>query len=441
MGKSDRPLIKELTWNEARPYAAKGCQKLLKILDEISPDDSFTFLHVRYPFGTTVVSNDFLHLPVSETETAPINSDLVPKKWRDKLSYLDVPSGLIVKNTLEIFREIGEKVFSVALSGPDTGIEMGIVEVFGATTSYTVTSGARSLYMVPRISKAVAHKKLRREYGINSPVPKKPQDHWHIFRELYASPNFESEWECELLFLTNKWAKYLEKEDGAWMKLKSYIQQKAWDHSELGRRKVMLDVVWQQACEMLSNKGIKPDPYVVDTLRHLILVGLGAISGSRPSCGNDYAGPLTEIQHIYSNVYGLENQIPTIMEPHNIHSSPYKPVYYSVQTPMLLASTPNFRNISSNIEDMRELMNIKRYVFDRDYGNLKVDHKFLNDELAKISFNYFHSEPYAYGKDIRPTKEMPLSDPDFLFTPEGVAATEFAENGSYIRGCVKISKD
>ena len=89
---------------------------------------------------------------------------------------------MITENSVEVFREIDERVFSVALSGPNTGMEIGIVEVFGSTAGYTVTSGARSLYMIPRISKASAHKKLRREFGISSPPPKHLIDHWHIFK-------------------------------------------------------------------------------------------------------------------------------------------------------------------------------------------------------------------------------------------------------------------
>lgn len=442
MSNDEEPLIQELTWQEARPLASKGCQKLLSILDEINPADDLTFIKVKYPFGATIIKDDVLHLPVSEHKTTPINSSEINKKWQDKLGYRSIPTGMIVKNSLEIYREIDGKVFSVALSGPDTGLEIGIVEVFGSTAAYTVSSGARSLYMVPRISKANAHKKLRREFEIRHPAPNNLFDHWKIFKEMYASENFGETWNCELLFLSNKWIEQLKKEDNspAWLKLRNYIQGKGWEHSELGRRKVILDVVWQLASGILNDKGLKPDPYIVDTLKHLIYISLGGISGSRPANGDDFPGPIDRIQQIYTDVYGLDNQAPTIMRPYSFSIYEDKPVYYSMQTPTLLSSSPNFRKISSNIEDMRELINIKELVFEQDYGNLKIDNMKFNEIINQIKFNYFHGEMYAYGKEIRPTKEMPESDPELLYTPKKNQAPEFADNGAFIRGCIQISK-
>lgn len=440
MTKNLLPIIEELTWKQAKKLAYKTDNKLLDIIDEIAPGSDLTFVRVCYPFGSIIIQNDVLHLPISSTQTVPITNELIPQKWRDLLGYRSIPMGMITKNSVEIFREIGEKVFSVALSGPNTGLEMGIVETFGSTAAYTVTSGARSLYMIPKITMASAHKRLRREYGVNSPPPKRAVDHWHIFKELYSNPHFTEHWECELLFLTKNWDEYLDKEDIAWLKLKSYVQDKAWQHSELGRRKVLMDVVWQQASVSLMQKGMKPDPYIVDTLRHLLFVSLGGISGSRPSNGDDFAGPINEIQKIYADIYGLNELIPTIMRPYSFSLNDDKPVYYSMQTPMLLSSTPNFRTLSSNIEDIRELINLKSFVFDQNYGNLKIDNTRFNDLIARIKFDYFHGEMYAYGNVIRPTKEMPLSDEEFLYMPTPRKTRNFADNGVFIRGCIKISR-
>ena len=441
MQQNKQPIIEEISWTEARKSFAKGCQKLLKIIDGISPSEKLTLVRVRYPYGSTIIQNDTLHLPTASNNTVPITHPDTPKKWRDLLGYRSIPTGMITKNSVEIFREIDERVFSIALSGPNTGMEIGIVEVFGSTAGYTVTSGARSLYMIPRISKTFAHKKLRREFGISSPPPKNLIDHWHIFKELYASPAFETQWESEMIFLSKHWMEHLDNHnDLAWLRLKCYIQEKAWEHSELGRRKVLLDIVWQMTASLLTTKGIKPDPYVVDTLRHLILVSLGGISGSRPVNGDDFAGPINEIQKIYLEVYGLTDQIPTVMRPYTLNLSENKPVYYSMQTPLLLSSAPNFRNMSSNIEDMRELINIKDYVFNRDYGNLKIDNARFNDLIDRIQLNYYHGSMYAYGKEIRPTTEMPIDDPEMLYMPGKRKNHEFAENGAYIRGSIKISR-
>lgn len=437
----NQPLIELISWSKARRRIMTGCKKLLSVLDQIDPPKNLKLIKARYPFGSTIIKNGVLHLPINNYESIPINDSRIDNSIKDQLSYCSVPIGMISENSLEIYRETDSKIFSVAMSGPHTGLEIGIIENFGSAAAYTVSSGARSLYMVPKISKTSAHKKLRREYGIISPPPKRILDHWQIFRELHASHNFNTKWHCELIFLTKDWVPYINADnDLSWLRLKSYIQQKAWDHCELGRNKVLLDIVWQQVTSLLTNKGIKPDPYIVDTLKHLIFISLGGISGCRPVSGDDFAGPMNEVQSIYSEIYGLEDQIPTIMQPYNFSLQQDKPAYYSMQSPMLLSSTPNFRSMSSNIDDIRELMNIKSYVFDQDYGNLQVKNTLFNTLLKKIRFNYYHSDMFAYGSEIRPTKEMPDSDPELLYMPTRNGKQVFADNGGYIRGCIKISK-
>lgn len=441
MTKSELPIIEELTWNEAEPYVAKGCPKLLAILNEIEPSKDLTLIKVRYPFGSIIIQDDVLHLPINQTTTVPITDPKIESKWKKLLGYRSIPTGMITENSLEIYREMNNKVFSVALSGANTGLEIGIVENFGSTAAYTVSSGARSLYMLPKISKVASHKKLKKEFGLIASPPNKLMDHWHIFKELYASEAFQTDWSCELIFLTDKWINKIENSNNlAWLKLKCYIQKKAWEHSELGRRKVILDVVWEQTADLLSKKSVKVDPYVVDTLKHLIYISLGGISGSRPVNGDDFAGPMNEIQQIYMDIYDLGDQIPTIMRPYNF-SLEDKPVYYSMQTPMMLSSTPTFKNISSNIEAIRDLMHIKSYVFSQNYGNLKIDNTKFNELIKKIQFNYFHSHTFSYGKDIRPTTEIPNNDTDWLYNPKNRTDLKFSDNGLYVRGCVKISKN
>ena len=437
----NQPLIEEVSWSKIRRRTMKGCKTLLNIIDQIDPPESLSLIKVRYPFGSTIIKDDTLYLPINHCQSVPIYDPAIDKKWQNKLGYRSVPTGMITENSLEIYREIDQKIFSVALSGPNTGFEIGIVETFGSTAAYTVSSGARSLYMVPKISKTTSHKRLRRQFGIISPPPKRIVDHWQIFKELHASPHFKSKWYCELIFLSKEWMPYIERSDDInWLRLKSYIQQKAWDHCELGRRKIILDVVWQQAAALLTQKGLKPDPYIVDTLKHLVFISLGGISGYRPANGDDFAGPINEIQKCYLNIYGLNDQIPTIMRPYNFSLNEDKPIYYSMQSPMLLSSAPNFRTMSSNIEDIRELMNIKSYVFEQDYGNLKIDNATFNELISKINFSYYHSDTFAYGSDIRPTKEMPKTDEELLYMPQEIESRTFADNGGYIRGCVKISK-
>ena len=46
---------------------------------------------------------------------------------------------------------------------------------------------------------------------------------------------------------------------------------------------------------------------------------------------------------------------------------------------------------------------------------------------------------YAYGKDIRPSKEMPIDDKNLLYRFENSKNSKFADSGSFVQGCVMIS--
>ena len=431
--------VEELSWSEARQYAAKGCMELFSILDEIDPVEQYTFIKVKYPFGDLIMHDDAVYLPMEGKKSVPLNDPEVPKSLKDKLGYRSIPFGILTENPVEVYRETEDRVFSVELSTPNKGIEIGIFEYFGLTPCFSVSSGARSLFMVPKISETRHHKKLMKSHGLNCFQPKNVLKHWHVFKELYGSPSFKTKWESEVLFLTKAWDDGLlkHKKSHSWNKLLNYLYKKGFEHSELGRRKLVLDVLWQKVAVILDQEGYKPDSYAIDTLRHLIYIFLGGTSGSRPAI-DDYSGPITEIQKIYLECYNLE-QIPTIMRPYQFSIEQNIPVYYSMQNPMMISSTPLQKQMPTIIEEMRNVMMLKS-TMGHNYGNIKINNIRLHDLISSMKLEFFHRDNYSYGQDIRPTSEIPAQDKDFLFSPIKKEGLQFADNGSFIGGCIKITR-
>jgi hypothetical protein len=432
--------VEELSWDEARQYAAKGCQELFQILEEIDPGNKCTFFRVRYPFGDTIMHDDAVYIPREDSQSVPLGDSNIPQYLKDHLGYRSIPFGILTENPVEVYRETEDRIFSIELSDPNKGIEIGIFEYFGLTPCYSVVSGARSLFMVPKISEKRHHKKVLKEYGLNCLQPKNILKHWHVFKQLYNSALFKTEWESEVLYLSKSWDEGLKKhkKSHAWEKLVSYLYKKGFEHSELGRRKLVLDVLWQKVAAIMNQEGRRADNYVLDTLRHLIYIFLGGTSASRPAI-DDFAGPITEIQTIYLETYGLE-QVPTIMRPCQFSFEKNQPVYYSMQNPMMISSSPNARQLQTIIEEMRDLMILKT-ILSQNYGNIKIDGIKLHDLIHSMKLEFFHRDLYSYGKDIRPTHEIPEMDADFLYSPMAKAGLTFADNGSFIGGCVKITRD
>lgn len=437
--KSSLKQIEELTWKEARSYAAKSCSDLFEALDAIDPSDKYTLLRVRYPFGALIMHDDTVYLPIEGSRSVPLSDPSIPDAIKERLGYQSVPFGMIVHNTAEVYKETEDTVYSVELSGPNKGIEIGIFEYFGLTPCYSVSSGARSLFMVPKITETRNHKRLINYFDINHGPPKNVFKHWHLFKEMYNSPQCKSEWECEVLYLTKPWFDGLKKypNSPAWLKLHNYLYKKGFEHSGLGRRRFLLEVLWQRVAAVINTDGYKLEPYIIDTFKHIIDVFLGIPFGSRPAV-NNYAGPITDIQLAYLERYGL-NKIPTIMAPAGFSLEKNEPVYYSMQTPMVITSNANFRKVRTIIEEMREIM-LFRSTLVQDYGNIKINNIRFHDLIKQMKLEFFHGDLYSYGKETRPTSELPIHDKAFLHCPKPHEKLEFADNGSFIRGCIKISR-
>ncbi len=430
--------IEEMTWEQARELPSVKCSDFREIIDEIDPPATFKIFKLSYPFGATILdTNAKLHIPFSLKTTHPIDHHSVPDYLKKALSYSKMPLGAVVKNAVEVYREIGYKVFSVGVLHDRAGLELGIWENFGWSPPYTLSAGARSLYMIPKITLNPAHKRMKRHFGINYPPPKRPFDHWHIFKEIASSDSFASPWHCEVIYFSKEWHEKLNSQDKKWYKFRDYILQRGWAHSAFGRKKVMMDFIWELASNALQNMGLKTSPYIIDTLKHIIFITLGGLPASRPAEGDSLLGPITDIQKAYIDVYGMKDYQPTIMQPHSFDFNLNKPVYYSMQTPTLLSSTPDTNSTTSNIDDIRGLQEAFLHFLSVDFPDVFIDNANFKETLKKITLKFYHGEMYAYG-DIRPTRELVLDDPGFLFSPDGVDRP-LAENGCFIKGCVKIN--
>lgn len=431
--------MEELIWEQARHEIADVCPEVSNIIDEIGPNKTYKLIKVRYPFGSKIVDNGLLVLPTRKTEYLPLTDKRLPSTICDQLNYSYVPLGIVIKNNIEVYHELKDRVFSIAYYGRD--FDIGIWEHFDWTTPYSVTAGARSLYMLPKITLTAAHKRLKRDFGVTLPPPQKSSDHWAIFKQIASGYNFPEPWYCEVIFLTSKWAHSL-KNDSTWAKFANYLNKKGWQHSAYGRRRTIFDVVWELFARTINDKGLKANSYVLDTLKHLVFIGTGGLPASAPYTGSNEAGPLGNIQLAYINNYELRNYIPTIMQPSYLLIDNPHPVYYSLQSPSLLESVPKSRNIISIIDNIRELKDLADHFFNEifnDHLKMKIDNIFLSETISKLKFEFFHSQSHAYGNDIRPASEMLDKDKNLLYLPAGVNNRKFADTSTYLHGCVRIS--
>ena len=153
MAREKRTSIEELTWPEIRDSVAGTSKELANIIDEISPSKEFTVFKVRYPFGMKILDRNVFYLPSDLNSATPI-TEHENNNIKNKLSYGAIPLGIITKNSAELFHDIHRKIFSIATFGK--GLEIGICEHLGHSHQYSISSGARSIYMLPKISETIS---------------------------------------------------------------------------------------------------------------------------------------------------------------------------------------------------------------------------------------------------------------------------------------------
>ncbi len=434
--------IQQVSWGEIRTRVKSVSPELVEIIDEISPTDSYTIYLARYPFGSIIVDQGSFQIPNNKTGNieSPTSKD-TPKELQDDLCYLSVPFGMVLTNSIEVYRELPERVFSVAYISADAGINMGIWEYLGDAASFSVSSGARSLYMIPSISDDNFHKKISKKFNISTLAPRTPLEHWSTFREIAYSANFPEPWYCEMLFFGKAWYENLDDTSSGWQKLKMHILEKGWRHSSIGRSRYIIDLDWYVTVKPLTENRQKINPYTLDTLRHLISIAIGALPASRPAT-TDEAGPISALQEIWHDDYRLK-YVPTIMQPWYYDHNSDIFTYYSLSIPTLLASAPNFKNMASNIDDIRDLISLIKIMYGKSFENVKVNNIYLDEILSKTDISFFHEERFSYGDAVQATKKMPEEDVNLIYTQKnlfnGGFNHQFATSGTFCRGCVRIN--
>lgn len=430
--------IQEYLWEDVEKYFHTE-PELIEIIRKLTPGKEYPVFKVSYPFGAKIFERGIFYLPDAEKRIFPITDSKIPHRIQDHLNYNTFPLGFLMgSGGVEVYTELEDRIFSLAYF--EHGLNVGIWEMLAPPTPFTVIAGARSLHMLPKITEMGGHKRLKQRFSVTSSIPSKPFDQWYLFREIANHKNFEQPWTCEILFFSSKWMKKI-KSDSKWRPFYNFILQRAWNHTEYSRSKIYYDFLWNNFTSFLEKNRIKPNSYIVDTLKHLIFVATGAIPAFMPATSNK-AAPVDGLLKAYLEGYGLKTYAPTMMQPHHFSINvPNDFVYYSLQVPTYLESIPKYRSPSSARIDLAELIELMdRFMRELISNKLLIGSgHHIYEILSKIQFDYFHSEE---DKDagIYSSSGMPLDDERLLYMPQGYERRKFCERSTFVRGCVRISK-
>lgn len=440
-----RGLVKTY-WSDIRKRVAKVEPTFAKLVDELNPDKTFPLYLAYYPYGDLIGDSISPFIPKPEGGSYRLSDSTAPKDIIKNLGYgkNDSPLAMILDKNLEFYVDLKSENVTIPWFLDSPGVFFPFTRIlsnrnkriYTPNAVLTICSGVRSTFMLANIGCLTNHINLQRDFNVQAPPAKSLYEHWNIFKEIIDSNIINCDWRSCVVYFSEKWIDKIHN-DKAWMDLKVYFHDLAWQRYEYQRNYLYYDVIYS----VIKNKrNLKPNPYLADTARHLLTTALGDAPGYAPAVNDDNL-PLDILQKAFTESYGLKKYFPTIMQPEKFNfENNSQPVYYSLQNPSTFVSSPKSRKVSSTLYEIHELEHIMKIFAEELANDDGLCAETIVNKMAKnVEFKYFHNESDRH-KIVKPSSEVALLDERFNFiNPKyRIAGAKFASDAPFLRGCIGI---
>lgn len=438
---SRKGTLEKLTWRQAGSEIAQVNPAFSRIIDKLSPDDKHWVVKASYPYGSQVMERSILSLPNAEGEIVPITDKSIDPEIAKGIGYNlnSNPVSIVLNNSFEIYLPLSDR--TIPLSGLiKPGTVFGASRVLNPQNTeqpvfiWEMSAGARSVFMLPKITEDLKHKKLQKTFGITASLPRNLMQHWDVFRELANHAPAAKPWAAEILYFSHHWFEHLE--DTEWVEFYQYFHNEGWAGTEHWRNQPMWNLVYSL---ILKDYESRPNAYVMDTAKYLLNMGVGAMTGLGP-VSDTLSGPWDWVQKVYSEVYGVRNYPPIIMHPQlfDMQNKSSSPVYYSLQFPNATEFKPSTRVKVSIISDLHEIRSLMlRYERDLLADNLNLSGTSLHALFKEVAYDYFHNTTDLH-QGMKNTVEM-AEDTGLRTTLDGNVHDTFPSSCLFGRGCIRLS--
>lgn len=433
-------LFEELTWQNAREYLTDN-PTLVDIIDQLNPSNHFTMYKIVYAYGDAIIRNPVFQIPLDEHHLTPISNTDIPFHIREQLNYNfdSNPVGVISQGAIEICLDLGERIIPFGLLKP--GQVFGLWKTLDPVLShcppkfcFEMTSGLRSIFMLPKISDKISHSKLVKAFQINLDPPKLLKDHWDVFKALIRQA--KSPWQTEVLFFTKPWM--TQQHDSAWDNFYKYLYQMAWKSSEFWRNQF----IWRLTFSRINQlKEMKPSIYISNIVNNLFEAAVGVLPGYAPAI-DDFAAPIHLLQSIYVDIYGLKEYAPTIMSMSrfDFKEEAPRPIYLSLQLPTAIELNLKSYGRSTALTDLYHVyILLNKYLEAIQKTELYIETTPLHNLPRAVDFSFFHSSENEY-RDILDTETIVNEDNSFLCPPFAKRNDKFPRSSTFLNGCIRIKK-
>jgi hypothetical protein len=433
--------IKQVTWQEARKEVMRANPELAGLIDNIDPGSEYTLYKACYPYGYESVQNGCFCWPDKDGNPFPLADSDVSNKIKEDLLYNlgSNPVTLVLKNALEIFMEMethtipfaivpaGGTISTGVILDPDS--EMNVQPAF----LWKISAGARSLFMLRKISIAKKYNKIKEITNIKIDSPKNLFEHGKVFHALGLGSN----WCVEVLYFGKKWTDYVKDKNPKWINYYNYLYKQSWR----GSRFWHVEFIWNLIFSFVQKRSnLKPDPYLADTVKHLLAISIGVFPGFAPAL-DDSLAPIKYFQKIFTDVYQLDDYAPIIMQPAYFSMNKAEhPVYYFLQYPTTFCFSPKARKFAKNIKDLEDIKHIlNKYLAEISAGELNLKETLIAKIPQAVKYDFFHSTGRV-SLGIKSSKEMMEEDPVFSKIIKKFSGKQFPTASKIFMGSIRISK-
>ena len=452
MPTTHHPNIESYAWHEIRERIASVNQALAEVIDQLTVDSSYRLYVMKYQYGDMISKNMRLHLPIYTRHHAQVmlDDDLVPVELQHALSYnqLRAPVGMPLTKQAEYYfpyQDARTAPFGMLRPG-HLAFMTWLFEHTEQTLPYPLvdlSAGARSVYLIPKVSNQAGHHQLTKHFGIKAREPEDVYQQWPVFRDLAHSKNFAEPWNLEMVFFGAEWFSKLEDSSYAWQAWRDYLLH----HALLNIRQMRYQVFWNSVfAQVRVAVNARVSANVSESVKHLFAILTGCAPGLVP-VKDSTTLPIQGIQSAYVDVYKALRHEPIMMQPTPINlfaGREEQSLYYSFAHPVMPDFWPRKSEGYSLISDLSEVAFLLPRFIKQAVKQLEPipEYHYLIERLEAAQFDFYHSATDRHA-DIKGTEEILTDDPgfnDIAYASPKLDRLKFPDSGSFIKGCVRISR-
>jgi hypothetical protein len=420
-------------WKDVAEEVRAVKPELYSIIENISPAKKFPLIKASYPFGCLIIDKGSISKIYCKNKA---HEDLI----KSELQYAKIPLGLLLDKSSEAFIQLDDRI--VPLNLLNKGNFFGNFELMNTFAGveieppWSVSAGLRSIFFLQKVSNNIGQQRLRKEFGVISSAPQNFNEQWQTFIEI-ANANHQNNWKTNVFFFTKNWFDRKLTDSPEWFKFREYIYLESWKQRHHLIEQPITSFLWRIFASAIQNRKLRIKPYILDTIKHLLLISQAISPAFRPIYDDCYA-PLKIIRDAYYDFYKLNiiDYFPTIMGIGFLNDK-NKFLYYSLNYPTLYEG--HYEKGQYNfIVEQREV----KLALDTLYRYVKLNKTVISANILsvmnRLNFDYFHRSQDNYD-ELLSSNGIIKDDKDFVEIG-GRYNTNFCSNSPFFSGCIRISR-